>query len=296
MTVSDTASYPPGRTPRILVPEHRIIRRLLAIAPLCALTACATTGSAQSSELAELKAEVRAMRETQARLEKRLERVELHASVSQSRAAAAPAKEASAPAAPAAPAASGYSTPDLAVVKLKPRNEPAPPLPTRVAVVEPTPDDMEMFISSAPEGDEAPATAEVSEPKTDEVALAVLDAEFEQAVAALRTGNVEGGVTRLQVFAEQNPRHPRADNALYFSGLGQMGLKDHASAAKSFERLISSYPAGDAVLDGMLRLAECRLRLNQKDDARALYTRILTQFPGTAAATQAEQRLASLSH
>ncbi|WP_375765948.1 tetratricopeptide repeat protein [Archangium gephyra] len=275
--------------------EHRIIRRLFAIAPLCALTACATTGSAQSSELAELKAEVRAMRETQARLEKRLERVELHASVSQSRAsvAAAPAREGSTSAPPAAAASSGYSTPELAVVKLKPRNEPAPALPTRVAVVEPAPDDMEMFISSAPEEDAAPAAAQVSEP-SEELDSAVLDAEFEQAVAALRTGNVEGGVTRLQAFAEEHPRHPRADNALYFSGLGQMGLKDHPSAVKSFERLIASYPAGDAVLDGMLRLAECRLRLNQKDDARALYTRILTQFPGTAAATQAEQRLASL--
>lgn len=275
--------------------EHRILRRLFAIAPLCALTACATTGSVHSSELAELKAEVRAMRETQARLERRLERVELHASVSQSRASnAAPAKDASTPAAPAA-ASSGYSTPELAVVKLKPRNEPAPPLPTRVAVVEPAPDDMEMFISSAPEGDGASSTADASEPR-EELDAAVLEAEFEQAVAALRTGNVEGGVTRLLAFAEEHPRHPRADNALYFSGLGQMGLKDFASAVKSFERLIAQYPAGDAVLDGMLRLAECRLRLNQKDDARALYTRILTQFPGTAAATQAEQRLASLSH
>jgi TolA-binding protein len=50
------------------------------------------------------------------------------------------------------------------------------------------------------------------------------------------------------------------------------------------------------VLDGMLRLAECRLKLNQREDARALYTRVITQFPGTAAATQAEQRLASLTH
>jgi TolA-binding protein len=275
--------------------EHRIIRRLFAIAPLCALTACATTSSVQSSELAELKAEVRAMRATQARLEKRLERVELHASVSQSRASnAAQARDASAPAAPAATASSGFSTPDLAVVKLKPRNEPAPPLPTRVDVVEPAPDDMEMFISSAPEGEGASVAAD-AEPR-EEPEAAVLEAEFEQAVAALRTGNVEGGVARLLAFAEEHPRHPRADNALYFSGLGQMGLKEHAAAVKSFERLIAQYPAGDAVLDGMLRLAECRLRLNQKDDARELYTRILTQFPGTAAATQAEQRLASLSH
>jgi TolA-binding protein len=270
--------------------ERRIIRRLLVIAPLCALSACATAGSTKTSELAELKAEVRAMRDIQARLEKRLERLELHASVTQSRASSAQAK-APAEAAPA----KGFTTPeDLTVVKLKPRNEPAPPLPTKVAVVEPSSDDMEMFISPAPEGDGAVSTT-TDEPK-EQVDSAVLDAEFEQAVAALRTGNVEGGVEHLLRFAEENPRHPRADNALYFSGLGMVGLKDHASAAKIFVRLIESYPAGDAVLDGMLRLAECRLRLDQKDDARALYTRILTQFPGTAAATQAEQRLASLSH
>ncbi|WP_430384129.1 tetratricopeptide repeat protein [Archangium violaceum] len=231
------------------------------------------------------------MRETQARLEKRLERMELHASVAQARnaTAAAPAPGASTP--PAAAPEPAFTTPELTVVKLKPRNEPAPPLPTRVAVVEPSPDDMEMFISPAAESDSAPA----DEPK-EQVDSIVLDALFDQAVAALRTGNVEGGVERLLGFAQENPRHPRADNALYFGGLGQMGLKDYATAAKSFERLIATYPAGDAVLDGMLRLAECRLRLDQKEDARALYTRILTQFPGTAAANQAEQRLASLSH
>jgi TolA-binding protein len=270
--------------------ERRILRRLLSLAPLCALSACATTGSAPSSELAELKAEVRAMRDTQSRLEKRLERLELHASVSQARASAAPARESSG--APASPPAKDFSTPELTVVKLKPRNEPAPPLPTRVEVVEPSPDDVEMFISSGSEGDSG---SEAAEPR-EQLDATILDAEFEQAVAALRTGNVEGGVERLARFAQENPRHPRADNALYFSGLGQMGLKDHAAAAKTFERLISSHPAGDAVLDGMLRLAECRLRLNQKEEARALYTRVLTQFPGTAAATQAEQRLASLSH
>jgi TolA-binding protein len=279
-------------------PERRPIRRLIAIAPLCALTACATTGSAPSAEVASLKAEVRALRETQSRLEKRLERVELHASVRQARAAqeapAAPAASTSA-ASTSAPVAPSLQTPDLTVVKLKPRFEPAPKLPVKFAVVEPSTEDMEIFIANgsddADEGASPPDSAP-SEPTLDPV----LEASFEQAMAALRTGNVEGGVSGLLSFAEKNPGHARADNALYFSGLGQMGLKEHGAAAKTFERLIARYPAGDAVLDGMLRLAECRLRLDQKDDARALYTRILTQFPGTAAATQAEQRLASLSH
>nr|WP_239577949.1 tetratricopeptide repeat protein [Archangium primigenium] len=266
---------------------------------MCALTACATTGSAPSAEVASLKAEVRALRETQSRLEKRLERVELHASVRQARAAQdapAPASSAAASAAStSAPVAPSLQTPDLAVVKLKPRFEPAPKLPVKFAVVEPSTEDMEIFIANGSDdadAGESPPDSAPAEPTLDPV----LEAAFEQAMAALRTGNVEGGVSGLLSFAEKNPGHARADNALYFSGLGQMGLKEHGAAAKTFERLIARYPAGDAVLDGMLRLAECRLRLDQKDDARALYTRILTQFPGTAAATQAEQRLASLSH
>jgi tol-pal system protein YbgF len=156
-------------------------------------------------------------------------------------------------------------------------------------VVEPDQEEVEAFVSASPESAE-PASAPAP------VNTAALDAEFDQGMSALRTGNVELGVAKLQAFAEQYPRHPRADNALYFAGLGRVGLSDHEGAALTFERLIETYPAGDAVLDGMLRLAECRLKLNQREDARALYTRVITQFPGTAAATQAEQRLASLSH
>lgn len=280
------------------------LRRLLAVTPLCALAACATTDSATQAELAALRSELRAMREQQSRLGARLERLERSTSVLRARSSAsgqasgarpaeatpsqAGAKAGSAPASQEKPAPQ-LEVPDLTVVKLKPKKEPAPSLPTRVAVVEPDDEDAEMFVSASSGSDDgAPAP---SAP----VNTAALDAEFEQALSVLRTGNTELGVAKLQAFAEQYPRHSRADNALYFSGLGMIGMNDHAGAASLFERLISTYPAGDAVLDGMLRLAECRVKLNQPDDARALYTRVITQFPGTAAATQAEQRLASLS-
>lgn len=258
------------------------IRRLLAVAPLCVLAACAHD-TASRADMDTLRAELRVMREQQARLGERLERLERTAAVSQAKASQAPAAR------PQPPASSALEVPDLTVVKLKPKADPAPPLPTKVAVVEPDQEEVEAFVSASPESSTPPSAPAP-------VDTAALDAEFEQGVSALRTGSVELGVARLRAFAEQHPRHPRADNALYFSGLGLVGLNDHEGAALTFERLIETYPAGDAVLDGMLRLAECRLKLNQREDARALYTRVITQFPGTAAATQAEQRLASLSH
>jgi TolA-binding protein len=284
LTVSEAPLYP--RLRRTVLKRPSMLWRLLAAVPLCSLAACATP-SASQADVAALRAELRALREQQSRMSEKLERMERSASVLSAR--PAPAKAAAAEPAPAAPAASApsraHEVPALTVVKLKPKGEPAPSLPVQVSVVEPDDEQMEMFVSSAPE--ESPA----AEPAN----TALLDAEFEQAVAALRTGNVEAGAARLQAFAEQNPRHAHADNALYFGGLGLMGLKDLEGASRLFERLINTYPAGDAVLDGMLRLAECRLKLKQPEDARALYTRVMTQFPGTAAAAQAEQRLASLS-
>lgn len=275
------------------------IFRLLAVAPLCVLCACATN-AASKEEVGALRAELRTLRDSQSRLLERLERMEAHAAVDRAR-DSSPSKPAAMVKVTAPEQGEALSaTPELSVVKLKPRYEPAPKLPTQVAVVEPESEQMEMYISAVP--DAAPpasggATMVASREEVDPADQAdpdVLDADYEKSVSMLRTGNVEGGVERLRRFSEENPRHPRADNALYFSGLGQMGLNEFKAAAKTFERLIATYPAGDAVLDGMLRLAECRMRLNQAADARALYTRVVTQFPGTAAATQAEQRLAAL--
>ncbi|WP_338873973.1 tetratricopeptide repeat protein [Myxococcus stipitatus] len=275
------------------------IFRLLAVAPLCALCACATN-AASKEEVGALRAELRTLRESQSRLLERLERMEAHAAVERARDSSTSKPAAMVKVTAPEQGEPLSATPELSVVKLKPRYEPAPKLPTQVAVLEPESDQMEMYISAVP--DAAPpasggatmvASREEADP-ADQADPDVLDADYEKSVSMLRTGNVEGGVERLRRFSEENPRHPRADNALYFSGLGQMGLNEFKAAAKTFERLIATYPAGDAVLDGMLRLAECRMRLNQAADARALYTRVVTQFPGTAAATQAEQRLAAL--
>jgi TolA-binding protein len=240
----------------------------LALVPLLG---CATE-VAHRSEADDLRAELHAVREANARLEARVERLETGAALD--RRAVNPS------------AAPDHAVPTLTVIKLKPRTDPAPKIDVAVPVVEPSPEIIHDF---------APTNAREPSPASEAgVTAPGGEADFEQGVAALRTGNVEGGVTRLLSFAAAHPRHSKADNALYFAGIGQMGLERYEDAARTFERLLTDHPAGDAVQDGMLRLAECHIHLNQVQDARALYAKVVASYPGTAAASQAEQRLDSL--
>jgi len=268
---------PQNRSPYHLLPfslerQRTTIRRFLVIAPLFALAGCATD-AARKAELDDVREQMRQMRASQERLEHRLDRVEAGA--------AAPRRPVD-----STPASSpGRSVPELTVIKLKPRTDAAPRIDTSVPVVEPAADEVQ---SVARPSDRAEAA------ETPDADPLQSDAEFEQGIQALRTGNVQGGVTRLLNFASHNPRHPKADNALYFAGMGLIGLDEFETAAKTFERLLAEHPAGDAIQDAMMRLAECRTKLNQMEDAKVLYARVVSSFPGTAAASQAEQRLASL--
>jgi TolA-binding protein len=166
-------------------------------------------------------------------------------------------------------------------VKLKPRTDRAPPIDVRTTVQEP---DAELVAalgrSASPAGD-APDASQV-------------DGEFAQAQEALRTGNLGGGIERMTRFADTYPKDPRADDALYLAALGELGQDEPARAAKLLESVLQRYPAGDVVQQAMLKLAECRMRLKQTAEARALLTRLVTNFPGTPAASEAQARLARI--
>jgi tol-pal system protein YbgF len=228
------------------------------------------------AEMVELKREVRAQRENGRRLAERLDRLEASQAVLGARTRAPEAGKGAAPPA----------VPELAVVRLKPRADPPPRLDVRKEVVEPPEELDEGLFASGPgggAGDEEAADA------------ALGDALFEDGLQALKTGNLEGGVQKLRGFVSQYPRHVRADNALYFVGVGLQGLEDLAGAAQAFQGVLDGYPAGDAVLEALLRLADCRARLGQGAQARQLYGRIMSQYPGTAAAAQAQVALRSSS-
>lgn len=252
-----------------------------------ALCACATD-QVSRAEHTELLASVRALRAENARIEARLESMEAALKGTPApRAAAASSKPT-----PGAAASSGSTAtaprddvPALTVVKLKPKKEAAPKLSTEVEVVEPPVAIVEEL---------APAVELPSDPP-DATENAFLEQQYLQGVDALKTGNAAGGIAQLQQFAREWPRHPRADNALYYAAIGLMAAREFKDAETLLEQGIRQYPAGDATLDSMMKLAECRSRLNRQADARATWEKIVATYPGTQAATLAQSRLASAS-
>jgi len=255
------------------------VLRLRLPSVLTLLIPCAmgcASDAASKSEVRTLQASVKQLQDENLKL---LERVQvLEADRAASRAGQQPLGPLLA-AAPTTP--TGSEVPSLAVVKLKPRTDRAPAIDVRTPVHEPDAELVAALARSAPAGTDAPDATQV-------------DGEFAQAQEALRTGNLSGGVERMQRFADAHPQDPRADDALYLAALGELGQDEPARAAKLLETVLQRYPAGDVVQQAMLKLAECRMRLKQPAEARALLARVVTSFPGTPAATEAEGRLARL--
>lgn len=247
---------------------------------LLGLVGCASD-AASKGDVRTLQASVKQLQDENLSLLQRVQALE--ADRAASRAGAQPRPPA--PAAPVAAAAVGTPTgaevPSLAVVKLKPRVDRAPPIDVRTPVQEPDADVVAVLSRATAIASDAPDATQ-------------LDGEFTQALEALRTGNLGGGVERMQRFADAHPKDPRADDALYLAAVGELGQDEPARAAKLLEQVIQRYPAGDVVQQAMLKLAECRVRLKQPAEARALLARVMTTFPGTPAAVEAEARLARL--
>ena len=255
------------------------MRPLLASVLLALCGSGCASDAASKAEVRTLQSSVKQLQDENLKLSARVESLETERAALRGGAASVPPAVAAAPTTPV-----GSEIPTLAVVKLKPRVDRAPPLDLHTPVTEP---DEELITalsrSSSSSTVDAPADA------------IQLDAEFSLASDALRTGNLAGGVEKMKRFADAHPRDARADDALYLAALGELGQDEPARAAKLLETVLQRYPAGDVVQQAMLKLADCRLRMKQAPEARALLARVVTSFPGTPAATEAEARLARIS-
>jgi hypothetical protein len=245
-------------------------------AALLALAGCAGGGDAVRRDHETLRAEVRALREQNEVLARKVDSLSGQVDALSARGARPPvapvAKED--PEKPVIP-------PDLAVVRVEPRAPAArgprtpPPIPTSVAIAAPDPERIDA-LSRRGGGRDLAAEA---------------DGELRRARA--RTGELRAHA--LEEFAHRYPRHPSADNALVEASAAEAELGRGDAACALARRAAADYPAGDALSDALERLAWCESRRGARDAERRLLERLVTEFPRTPAAERAGTRLATIS-
>jgi len=141
---------------------------------------------------------------------------------------------------------------------------------------------------SVPVTPAAPATqsAPVAQPPS-----ADEQAKYDQGLKLLRAGEYQPAIKTFDQVIKSNPPSPNRPNALYWTGEAYVVLGDLKSALNAFEQVVQDSPAHQKAADAQLKMGY--IYYDQKNYARARETlnKVKAQFPGTQAATLAEQRL-----
>lgn len=84
---------------------------------------------------------------------------------------------------------------------------------------------------------------------------------------------------------------PLTNNALFLLGETQFERGQFAQGATQFERLYKAYPDGNKAVAALYRLGLCYEKMGHANEAREAYQNVMTVYPGSAEAVDAEKRL-----
>ena len=147
-------------------------------------------------------------------------------------------------------------------------------------------------------GGETPAvapTAPVIAPATDQAQLAVGEqADFDAAVQALDSGNLQAAADQFAQFETSYPGSPLAAEANLKRGQALKGLGDTREAARAFLASFTGDSEGAVAPDALFELGAALGRLGQTDQACITLGEVGVRFPSSAAAGSAAQEMATL--
>jgi len=161
---------------------------------------------------------------------------------------------------------------------------------------------VEKLEQSAAAGAAAMSTAPVAatgetEPTTDALsagANAAVYQAYEAAMGLYRGAKYQDAIAAFQAIVNQNPQHPLAVNAQYWTGDAYYQLRAYRSAIDAQKQLIERYPNGNKVPDAMLNMGSAYIGLGELQTARELWDKLIANYPGSRAAANARERLERL--
>jgi tol-pal system protein YbgF len=117
---------------------------------------------------------------------------------------------------------------------------------------------------------------------------------YDRALGLYREGKFEESIDAFKAFLGKYAKSDRADNAQFWVGECQMGLKQYEQAILSYQQVIKMYPKGNKVPAAMLRQAAAFQELKDKTSTRLLLQKIIKTYPDSSEAAIAKKRLDAL--
>jgi tol-pal system protein YbgF len=114
---------------------------------------------------------------------------------------------------------------------------------------------------------------------------------YERAFNLLKEGHYRESIAALNQFLTRYPQSIYAGNAQYWLAEANYVSGDYPRAAKEFSQVAEQYPDSSKVPDSKLKLGFTHYELEQWNEARVVLTDLTKQYPNTAVAQLAENRL-----
>ncbi|MES2424330.1 MAG: tol-pal system protein YbgF [Pseudomonadota bacterium] len=118
--------------------------------------------------------------------------------------------------------------------------------------------------------------------------------EYEGALAVFRRGDFVGAQAAFADFVRRYPNSGFNPSALFWLGNAQYANRDYKGAVANLRAMITTAPNHPRVADALLATANSQIELNEEATARRTLEELVRTYPQSEAAASGRERLAKL--
>ncbi|CAD5372480.1 Cell division coordinator CpoB [Rubrivivax sp. A210] len=117
---------------------------------------------------------------------------------------------------------------------------------------------------------------------------------YDDAIAAIRTGDFDKSVNLLGTFQRRYPAGPYSDSARFWYGNALYGKRDYKEAINAFRNFVTAAPEHPRAAEALLALANSQAEMKDPKAARKTIEELMKAYPASEAAQAGKERLASI--
>jgi len=116
-------------------------------------------------------------------------------------------------------------------------------------------------------------------------------AAYLKAFDYLKAGKYDNAIVAFRGMLDKWPQGNFADNGWYWLGESQYVKRQYKPALESYTALVTRFPASPKVPDALFKSGLTQVELQQADQAKVSWRRVIKDYPNSNAAGLARQRL-----